>query len=212
MEHVSFGCVCTRCAGAGEKIFVDDLTVFQEFERMTPLSECITKLSMCVAQVHKSDQRNRMSLYASKEHAVILHSLECHGEAFNLLGCMIDPDLRMHSTIEQLMFQIRPKIIAILRIRGYYSTSNLIFQFKTHIWGLMDTNMGGYFHAASYLLQKTDKAQNRFLCELNVIPDIAFMEYAVVPPSLRRNIGVLGFLQEQVFDKCHLSIANLLPC
>ena len=71
---------------------------------------------------------------------------------------MIDPDMRMHSTIEQVMSQMRPKIAAILRTREYYNTSSLMFQFKTHIWGLIETNMGGYFHAASYLLEKIDRA------------------------------------------------------
>ena len=192
-------------------MFADDLSVFQEFDRFTPLSECKAKLSKCEAQVHKWGQQNRVGFDASKEHTVILHPSECHGEAFKLLGCMIDPDLRMHSAVEQVLSKIRPKITAILRTRGYYSTSNLIFQFKSHIWGLIETNMGGYFHAVSSLLDKIDKAQSRFLRELDLTPEHAFMEYAFAPPSLRRNIGALGFLHKRVLGKCHPSIANLLP-
>ena len=152
-----------------------------------------------------------MRIDAAEEHIVILHPSDHHGEAFKFLGCMIDPDLRMHSAVEQDLSKIRPKIRAILRTRGYYSIPNLILQFKTHIWGLIETNMGGYFHAASYLLENIDKAQNRFLRELGITPEHAFMEHAFAPPSLRRNIGALGFLHKRVLGKCHPSTASLLP-
>ena len=124
---------------------------------------------------------------------------------------MIDFNMRMHSTVKQILPKIRPKITAILRTRGYYSTSNLILQFKTPIWGLIESNMGGYFHAAASLLEKIDNAQARFLRELDLTPEFASIEYAFAPPSLRRNIGMLGFLHKRVLGNCHPSVASLLP-
>ena len=83
---------------------------------------------------------------------------------------MIDVDLRMHSAIDQILGKIRPKITAILRTRGYYSTAELVLQFKTHIWGLMEMSIGGFFHAAPTLLMKLDSAQDHFLRELGLSP------------------------------------------
>ena len=57
---------------------------------------------------------------------------------------MIDTDLRMQTAVDQLMTKINPKITAILRTRGYYSVPQLIVQFKTHIWGLMEANTGAF--------------------------------------------------------------------
>ena len=108
---------------------------------------------------------------------------------------MIDVDLRMHSAVDQVLGKIRPKITAILRTRGYYSTPDLILQFKTHIWGLIEVNIGGYFHAAASLLDKFDGAQNHFLRELGLSPAQAFLEFNFAPPSLRRHIGVLGLFR-----------------
>ena len=51
----------------------------------------------------------------------------------------------------------------------------------------------------------------RFLRELHVTPEHAFLEYAFAPPSLRRNIGILGLLHKRVLGKCHPSFASLLP-
>ena len=82
---------------------------------------------------------------------------------------MIDIDLRMHTSIDQLASKILPKSTAILiRTRAYYSTSDLILQYKTHIWSLVEINCGGYFHAATSLLDKVDQVQRSFLHHLGV--------------------------------------------
>ena len=116
-----------------------------------------------------------MGFDAGKEHIVILHPSCGFGPAFKLLGCMFDNDLRMISCIDQLLSKIRPKVRAILRTRGFYSTPELIQQFNTHIWGLMEMFIGGLFHAVSSLLQKIDHVQNRILEELGLSSANAFL-------------------------------------
>ena len=140
--------------GGHEAMFADDLNVFQEFDRLAPLSDCQAQMAQCKRRVHTWGEMNRVCFDASKEHMVILHPSESHGDSFKLLGCMVDVDLRMHSAIEQVLSKIRPKVTAILRTRGYYTTAELILQFNTHICGLIEANIGGYFHAVSSLLEK----------------------------------------------------------
>ena len=77
-----------------------------------------------------------------------------HDEKFRLMGCMIDTDLRMTSCIEQFLSKIRPKISIILKIRDYYNVPDLIIQLKPHICGLIEMNIGGYFHACIFLIGK----------------------------------------------------------
>ena len=71
--------------------------------------------------------------------------------------------------------------------------------------------MGGYFHAAPGLLEKVDGAQNTFPRELDLSPADAFLNHAFAPPSLRRNVGILGLLHKRVLGKCHPSFDRLLP-
>jgi hypothetical protein len=175
------------------------------------LTEVTDTLEKCRTRVHKWGEANRVIFDASKEHHVILHPSLNHGPAFKLLGCMVDTDLRMHSCVEQVLSQIRPKITAILRTRGFYTTPELFKQFKTHIWGLMEMHSGGFFHAATSLLEKFDHAQNRFLRELGISPSQALLEFNFAPPSLRRNIGVLGLLHKRVLGKAHPTFEKLLP-
>ena len=75
----------------------------------------------------------------------------------------------------------------------------------------MEVNIGGYFHAASSLLAKLDHAQNRFLHELGLSAEHAFLEFNFAPPRLRRNIAVLGLFQKRVLGKCHPSFDRLMP-
>ena len=69
----------------------------------------------------------------SKDHLVVIHPNQWHGEIFKLLGCMIDLNLGMHTCIDQLLSKIRPKSTAILRTRAYYDIPALLDQYKTHI-------------------------------------------------------------------------------
>ena len=138
--------------GGQEAMFADDLNVFKKFHRHTPLAEIMTDLTKCRDRVHKWGTANRVSFDPAKEHMVVIHPTENSGESFRLLGLMIDLDLRMHTAIDQLLSKIRPKSTAILRMRGYYSISDLINQYKTHVWGLVEAHCGGYFHAATSLL------------------------------------------------------------
>ena len=69
--------------------------------------------------------------------------------------------------------------------------------------------MGGFFHAASSLLDKIDAAQNHFLHELDLSPSSAFLNFNFAPPSLRRNIGILGLLHKRVLGKCHPTFERL---
>ena len=98
-----------------------------------------------------------------------------------------------------------------MRTRGYYSVSELITQYKTHVWGLVEIHCGGYFHAASSLLDKVDQVQRSFLHHLQISEADAFLDFNFAPTILRRNIAVLGLLHKRVLGLCHRSFESLLP-
>ena len=105
----------------------------------------------------------------------------------------------------------KTKMIAILRTKSYYSPAQLISQFKTHIWGIVECNIGGIFHAADHILNKLDALQNRFLRELDMDAATTFLEYNFAPLALRRDIGILGLLQKRVLGLIHPIFQRLLP-
>ena len=75
----------------------------------------------------------------------------------------------------------------------------------------MEVHNGGIFHSSNYLLDKFDSAQRRFLDCIGIDESSAFIEHNFAPPSLRRNIGILGLLQKRVLGKSHPIFQKLLP-
>ena len=70
---------------------------------------------------------------------------------------------------------------------------------------------GGIFHAADYLLNKLDETQKRFLRELDITEEEAFMQHNFAPSQLRRNIAILGLMHKRVIGECHPIFRKLLP-
>ena len=119
--------------------------------------------------------------------------MDGEGEHFKLLGILVDCKLLMGPAIEQILAQVRPKVRAIVRIQSHYPVAELIHQFKTHVWGLMEYHNGAIFHASSSLLDRLDSIHRQFLRDLELIEEVAFLSYNFAPPTLRRNIGMLGY-------------------
>ena len=116
----------------------------------------------------------------------------------------------MHTAIEQLLSKIRSKSTAILRTRAYYSTPELINQYKTHVWGLVECHCGAYFHAASGLLEKISQVQRSFLSKLGVTEQQAFLNFNFAPTRLRGDVAILGLLHKPVIGQTHPTFARLL--
>ena len=70
---------------------------------------------------------------------------------------------------------------------------------------------GGYFHAATSLLDKVDQVQKNFLHKLEVSDASAFLDFNFAPTVLRRTIGILGLLHKRVLGECNRSFETLLP-
>ena len=56
-----------------------------------------------------------------------------------------------------------------------------------------------------------DSARHRFLEAIGVSDEETFVEHNFAPPSLRRNICVLGLLHKRVLGKAHPVFQDLLP-
>ena len=117
----------------------------------------------------------------------------------------------MQQAVDKLLSQIRPKVKAIVRTRTHYTEKDLISQFKTHIWGLMECHNGGIFHASSTILEKLEGVHYKFLRDIGVDPENAFLNHNFAPPNLRRNIGVLGMFHKRVLGLSHPMMQTLLP-
>ena len=117
----------------------------------------------------------------------------------------------MEAAIENIFKNIRPKIKDLVRTRHIHGVEDMIHQFKTHIWGYIEYINGCVCHAIETYLNKFDNLQNSFLRELDISPEVAVTQYNCAPITLRRDIGLLGFIHKRILGQCHDGIKQLLP-
>ena len=79
------------------------------------------------------------------------------------------------------------------------------------MWGITEYSNGVLILAPPCQLRRLDKLQRWYLKELGISDQDAFVQYNFAPPTLRRNIGLLGFLHKRVLGECHPALCQALP-
>ena len=128
-----------------------------------------------------------------------------------MLGTWIDCGLSMNPGVEKILSKSRPKIRSLVRAKNMYSVKVMLNQFKTHLWTVIEYHNGTLIMAAASEVSRLDSMQRGFLQELSLGDEEAFVTYNFAPLSLRRRIGMLGFLHKRVLQQCHPAFLALLP-
>ena len=129
------------------KIFTDVLNVFHEFDLGEPQHRIFGEVQQCRDNVHAWGRRNRVEYDAAKEYFIVVHPSYGVGEDFELLRLVFDNKLRVASAVTAILKKARPKFQMLMRSRPYYDYADMILQFKTHILGIFEANIGGIYHA-----------------------------------------------------------------
>ena len=189
--------------GGKESKFADDLSVSKTYPTTTSNQEVLADLRSCQEQVHEWGRKNRVTFDSGKEELAVLHHLHGEGKDFRLLGPVFDTKLRMHSAVQKLLGKARPKVQALLKTRRFYSTANLVNQFKTHVLCVLESCTAAVYHAADTTLEPLDRVLTSFLKDLGLSAAEAFLHYNLAPLALRRDLAMLGLLH-----KCNLGLAH----
>ena len=197
--------------GGRAAMFADDLNVFKQFSMNVTNEAVKADMQKTKVETHAWGHRNRVTFDPSKEHIVVIHPLDGEGDSFKLLGCWINVQLQMEEAIDSIVSHVRPKIKALLRTRGLYNHSDMMNQYKSHVWGITEYQNGTIIHASSTALDKLERLQRHYVHELHLTKEVAFLDYNFAPPCLRRDIGILGFLHKRVLGKCHPSVQEFFP-
>ena len=140
-----------------------------------------------------------------------MHPRNGWGDSFKMLGLKIDIRLCMEEAISAILQKARPKMRALLRTRGQYSIEDMFLQFKTHILGILESNIGGIHHATDTALMPLDRLQRVFANNLNIDEATTFQRYNLAPLCFRRDVAMLGFLHKVNLPDAHSDILALFP-
>ena len=191
--------------------FADDLNCYKVFAAGTPTDEVLADLQKTQEACHQWGRTNQVLFDAGKEAFAVLHRSEGYGSDFKVLGTWFDTGLRMHTAAKKVKQVCAPKLKALLRARGFYTTAELVLQFKSHVLGVVECRTPGLYHAASSVLQQVDALFVRFLREVDLTATQAFLDYGLAPLRLRRDVAMLGLLHKCVLGLAHPELCNLFP-
>ena len=197
--------------GTSEAKFADDLMGHKEYSAATSNETILADLHACQEAAHDWGATNRVCFDGTKEAFRILHGRQTHGECFKYLGVKFDTRLLMSEEINRILSRSRPKVKAILRSQRYYSTKQLIQQFKTHVLCIQEGSTAAFFHAASSHLEILNVIQRDFVAKVGLSDEEAFIDHNLAPLKIRRNIAALGFLHRVTLGLAHPDIAKLFP-
>lgn len=169
------------------------------------------ELRQCQAACHDWGRRNQVSFDSDKEEFAVLHKVANCGPDFRLLGTHVDTRLSMNLNIEKIIAKARPKITALLRACSYYSQEAMVTQFRTHVLCLLETSVGGFYHATSSALSSLDRLQDSFLREIGLRREQGLMIYNLAPLATRRDIAMLGLIFRCATGKGHVGLQALFP-
>ena len=80
----------------------------------------------------------------------------------------MDTALRMETNIQKIIAKACPKVTALLRTKRFYSTRELVQQYKTHVLCHLELNTGAFYHALDTVLAPLDQLQSHFLKEIGL--------------------------------------------
>ncbi len=191
--------------------FADDLSVSKEYALEVDNADVFDDLTQCQLSVHEWGIRNRVCFDASKEELCVLHPTYGHGRAFRLLGPTIDSKLLMHECVDKIYKRAKPKARRLLRSARFFSRKELVMQFKSHIWGLIESVTPALYHAAPSVVGKLDRVQTSFVDKLGLTQREAFLWFGLQPLGLRRDIAMMGVLYKCAHGIAHPDLQVLFP-
>ena len=184
-----------------EILFADDLNCYKDYEATAAQEEVDSELKQCQAAVHKWGKANQVEFDSTKESLHVLHRTQPEGEDFRMLGVLWDTKLSMQAECEEVGKRAFAKVRSLLKLRRYYSTAQLVAQYKTHVLPVLEFPIPAVYHATNKALDNLDKVQGHFLHELGLSREEALAQYNLAPLCTRRDVALLGLVHRTVLGE-----------
>ena len=106
--------------------------------------------------MHKWGQIHQVEFEASKESLHILCSKYPKGDNFKILGITFDTKLVMYDAVVSIVGEVGARINMLMRVRVFYSKSDMVSLYKSHILPFIESGTAAYYHAHPSILEIID--------------------------------------------------------
>ena len=131
----------------------------------------------------------------------MLDRWEPDGESFTVLGVVWDLQLKMDIECEEVAGRADNKLTSLLRLRRFYDLPSLVRLYKAQVLPMLEFPTPAIYHACNTCLAKLDKVQKRFLREVGLTTEDAFLYFNLAPLQTRRDIAGLGIVHRTVLGQ-----------
>ena len=125
---------------------------------------------------------------------MVISNVEGVGGPVKLLGVQFDNKLIMNTASTKCAKKAAFKLKSLLRCRRFYSTVDLVMLYKSHVLSFIEYRTPALHFASSSVLNEIDDVQVRFVREIGLSEEFAFMSFNLAPLQVRRDIAMLGVI------------------
>lgn len=199
--YYSDSCMAARASEFEEVIFADDLKAFKILDSSVSDQQAFSLARECRTSLHRWGAANRVLFDPGKESFHILSRSRPAGSCFKVLGINLDTRLLMHDGISDCVRERGWRIHNILRNRRFYTDSEIILFYKSHVLSYIEYRTAAFHFASSSALAPLDAAQSRLLRAVHISDFDALMYFWLAPLGTRRDMSMLGIIHRSVLGK-----------
>ena len=187
--------------GFTDIFFADDLNCYKAFPSTTSNDSVYSELHTCQASLHEWGASNRVEFDQLKETFHVLDRRKPDGECFTVLGVVWDLKLRMDIECDEVAGRADNKLTSLLRLRSFYDLPSLVRFYKAQVLPMLEFPTRAVYHACNTNLAKLDRVQRRFLREVGLTTEQAFLGFNLAPLQTRRDVAGLGIVHRTVLGQ-----------
>jgi Ni2+-binding GTPase involved in maturation of urease and hydrogenase len=184
-----------------EVVYADDLNAYRIFPKTAQTVDIMRSLDNCQHELHKWGVANQVCFDAAKESQHVISVSEPSGDNFKLLGVPFDPELSMVDAVSEIVSAAGWKLRTLLRTRRFYTDSDLVVLYKSHLLSYLEYRTPAIYHATRAVLCRLDAVQTRFLNDIGVDEVTALTVFRLAPLCARRDMALLGIIHRTVLGK-----------
>lgn len=113
-----------------------------------------------------------------------------------------DNHLKMHHAESDLVNGAGWRLRALLRAARFFTTRQMIILYKSQILSFIEAGSICFFHAPKTTMDPLERIQRRFLREIGILAETAFLKHNLAPVHTRCDIAALGLLHKRILGIC----------
>ena len=175
-------------------IYADDCNAFRGFPLCMSNGAILDELHEVQCRLHTWGRANRVIFDAGKEQMMIISTVNPLGGPAKILGVDFDNRLVMGVAVHKCATKASWKCKSLLRVQRFYGIVDMVLLFKAHVLSYIEYRTAGVHFASSSVLREIDEVQDRFVRQIGLTEEDAFMSFNLLPLCVRRDISILGVI------------------